>query len=297
MKALILINGYFENPNNDYKAERLCQEFAPYGVTLEIRDALSLLPFTDGNDLHLKDISDYSFCINLDKDQYLARAVSKIMPMFNSYESLVLSDDKMASLLALKESGVSAPLSVSAPLCYIDNPAPYKIKNFLDQVETELGYPLVFKECHGSLGRQVRLIHNRQELEQIYQEFYKVPHLYEKFLSKHQGHDYRVMIIGQKPVAVMERINEHDFRSNIALGGKGYDVTSTVGHEFTELALNATKALKLDYAGVDVAIGDDEKPYFLEANGNAFFTEIEKITHVNVTQKLVEYIVNKLDIK
>lgn len=296
MKALIVINGYFENKNNDYKAKRLQEEFLPYGVTFDIRDALSLLAFSAGDEVNIKDTDDYSFCINMDKDKYLAKAISLKMPMFNSYESLELSDDKMASLLALTKSGIKAPLTVSAPLCYIDNPDSKKVASFLNQVESSLGYPLVFKECHGSLGKQVRLINNREELEKTYQEFYKVPHLYEKFLSKHQGHDYRVMIIGGKPVAVMERVNEHDFRSNIALGGKGYDVTSTIDPKFNSLAIKACQALKLDYAGVDVAIGEKGEPYFLEANGNAFFTEIEKITKVNVTKKLVEYIAKKLGI-
>ena len=74
------------------------------------------------------------------------------------------------------------------------------------------------------------------------------------------------------------------------------DPTSTIDPKFNSLAIKACQALKLDYAGVDVAIGEKGEPYFLEANGNAFFTEIEKITKVNVTKKLVEYIVKKLGI-
>ncbi len=73
MKALIVINGYFENKNNDYKAKRLQEEFLPYGVTFDIRDALSLLAFSAGDEVNIKDTDDYSFCINMDKDKYLAK--------------------------------------------------------------------------------------------------------------------------------------------------------------------------------------------------------------------------------
>jgi gamma-F420-2:alpha-L-glutamate ligase len=297
MRALVIVNGYYENSNNTYKAKRLSEEFSRYGVRVDVKNALALLPLAKGDTLSVNSLSSYDFAIDMDKDIYLAQAVEKKIPLFNSYRSLVLSDDKMTTIQALYGAGVRVPLTIPAPLCYIDDPSPLKIQVFLDQVEKALGYPLVFKECHGSLGRQVRLIHDRKELDEVYAENIKVPHLYEKFLSVHAGHDYRVMVVGKKVVAVMERINEHDFRSNIALGGKGYDATGKVPKAYEELALKATAALSLDYAGIDVAIGNDSRPYFLEANGNAFFTEIEKVTGVNVTRLLVEHILKQMKAK
>jgi len=293
MKALIVLNGYSENSNNVYKAKRLTEEFALVGVSCEIHSALELLPSVTGDSLS-GPFRGFDFAIDLDKDMYLAKALSLTMPLFNSYQALTLSDDKMSTLLALKGTGVQAPLTIPAPLCYIEDPKEEAIESFLNQVERELGYPLVFKECHGSMGKQVALISNREELEAVYRKTIKVPHLYEKFLAKHQGHDYRVMVVGDAVVAAMERVNKQDFRSNIAMGGRGYDVTTTLPLSFRQTALKATHALGLDYAGIDIAIGDDELPYFLEANGNAFFTEIEKVTGVNITKKLVDHIIEKL---
>lgn len=296
MKALIITNGFFENPNNIYKAERLKEELSFYHIEAVLKPALELLPFTNGDHLLLEEeMKQYAFAINLDKDSYLADALDPLLPLFNNARSLHLSDDKMSTILALQKSGIKAPLTVSAPLCYISSPDPIKVKLFLDQVEKTLSYPLVFKNNHGSMGKQVRLIHHREELEKIYEENKNVPHLYEQFLSKHQGHDYRVMVVGKEVVAVMERVNTTDFRSNIALGGKGYDATNTLPESFKKVAIQACEILSLDYAGVDIAMDDkDDGPVLLEVNGNAFFTEIEKITKVNVTKKLVEHIVTKL---
>ncbi len=294
MKALIIINGYYENPNNTYKAKRLTEEFLQRGIVCDIRDAIDLLPYAKGDKISLPLLDDYFFAIDLDKDCYLAKVVSEQIPLFNSYDSMILSDDKMKAILALKNKGVNVPTTIPAPLCYIDNPAKSKVDSFLSAVEKELSYPLVFKECHGSLGKQVKLIKNRQELDDIYKEYMKVPHLYERFLSSHAGHDFRIMIIGSKAVACMERVNKNDFRSNIALGGKGYDVTDTIPAKFKDAALKASAALNLDYAGIDIAIGNDGEPYFLEANGNAFFTEIEKITGINITSLLVDHIISRL---
>ena len=44
-------------------------------------------------------------------------------------------------------------------------------------------------------------------------------------------------------------------------------------------------------------IGEDDIPYLAEVNSNAFFTEIEKISKVNVTKLVVEAIAKKLNLK
>ena len=93
----------------------------------------------------------------------------------------------------------------------------------------------------------------------------------------------------------MNRVNSDEFRSNIALGGKGYDTTGKLPTSFEEIAIKTAKLLKLDYAGIDI-IERDGKPLVLEANGNAFFSEIEKVTKVNVAKALVTYVLTKLGI-
>ena len=67
--------------------------------------------------------------------------------------------------------------------------------------------------------------------------------------------------------------------------------------EYKKLAIDACIALGLDYAGIDVGISDDDKPCFIEANSNAFFTEIEKVTGINITGLLVEYLLKKYKTK
>ncbi len=292
-KALFVINGYLNNPNNAYKIKRLKEEFLPYGVECVVRDAISLLPFCRGDEIEL-DLSAYSFAMDFDKDMYLAKFLSMKLPLFNSYESMMLSDDKMLSILSLQNEGVLAPETIPAPLCYTQNLDMEKRKQFLDVLEKRLGYPLVFKECHGSLGRQVLLVHDRKELEDIEEKYCLTQHLYEKFLSLHQGHDYRIIVIDGKVIACMERKNSHDFRSNIALGGTGKDVTDILDESYKELALKASEALGLLYAGIDVGVSDEGKPVFIEANGNAFFTEIEAVSKINIAKELVMAILKRI---
>lgn len=296
-KALLITNGYFLNKNNAYKIERFKEEFLPYGISFDVKDAITLLPLLKGDTIEIPQLSDYLFAINLDKDRYLAKALDGKIRVFNSYESLVLSDDKVMSILALSKSGIPAPMTIPSPLCYVAKPNPEKVKYFLDKVEEALGYPLVYKASHGSLGAEVRLIKNRAELEEVEGLNRNKEHLYEKFLRKHQGHDYRIIVVGDKAVACMERYNKNDFRSNIALGGIGSDVTKTLPESYTKMAVEACKVLKLDYAGIDIGRDDEDNPIFIEANGNAFFTEIEKVTSVNVTRLVASHIANKMNIE
>lgn len=292
-KILIVVNSYSDNINVKYKSQHIKDEVNKFGFECDILKANDLIFITDGNNIYSSLLQDYSLCFYLDKDNYLARAISFYMPMYNSYESLILSDDKMLSILNLKDKNIKCPLTISNPLCYVDNLSSVEVDKFLNKVEEILSFPLVLKLVHGSLGKQVFLINNKEELKSNYYLYKNIPHIYEKFISYKKGDDYRLIVVGDKVIAAMERINEKDFRSNIALGGKGYDVTSSISKDFINTAIEVTKALKLDYAGIDLAIDENNKPIFLEANGNAFFTEIEKVTSINIAHHLVRYVLTK----
>ncbi len=294
LNGLCIFNSFSKNPNNEYKYQRLKEEFLPYQVNLDKKEALSVLPLCYGDKTVINGLSDYDFVIYLDKDTYLAKAISDKLPLFNSYESLLLSDDKMLSLLQLEKYKIPCPLTIPAPLCYVDEIEKEKKEQFFSTLERNFTYPFVFKENYGSLGKQVKLIHDREELESTYEAYKRVPHLYEKFLSKNQGHDYRVIVIDKKVISVMERINKNDFRSNIALGGIGIDATDTLPQSYKDIAIRASEALKLDYAGIDIGTDDDGNPMFIEANGNAFFTEIEKVTKTNIAKEIVLMILSRM---
>lgn len=292
-KILIVVNSYSDNINLKYKSQHIKEEINKYGFKCDILKANDLIFFTDGNNIYSSLLKEYSLCFYLDKDNYLAKVISYFMPMYNSYESLILSDDKMLSILNLKDKNIKCPLTISNPLCYVENPSEKEVDKFLNKVVETLSFPIVLKLVHGSLGKQVFLINNKGELKTSYYLYKNMPHIYEEFISYKKGDDYRLIVVGDKVIAAMERINEKDFRSNIALGGKGYNVTSTISKEFIDTAIAATKALKLDYAGIDLAIDKNNTPIFLEANGNAFFTEIEKVTSINVASHLVRYVLSK----
>ena len=141
------------------------------------------------------------------------------------------------------------------------------------------------------MGKNVYLAENIEELKAVAEKVKCSPHLFQKYLGAKKGTDVRVIVIGGKAVAVMERFNDKDFRSNVALGGKCRKIDPPAS--FIKAAEKCAKLLKLDYCGVDLLYGDNGEPYVCEVNSNAFFFGISETTGINVARLYAEYIVKK----
>lgn len=292
MKGLIVINSFTSSPSISYKAFRLLEEFRKFGVMCDVVKTVDLpVIYKDGKE-DIPDEEEWDFCVFLDKDKYLIDALEKKMPVFNSSRSTFLCDDKMVTFETLRGSGIITPKTIPAPLCYSLNPDQGSIDLFLDTIEKELSYPLIIKESYGSLGKQVYLIKNREELEKKNKELLSITHLFQQYYPEAYGRDFRVITVGGKYLTAMERINPHDFRSNVYEGGVGHKVA--LPQSFKDVAEKASKILGLDYGGIDIIKDKDGNPVFIEANSNCFFSEIEKVTGVNVTKEVVMHILGKL---
>ena len=60
------------------------------------------------------------------------------------------------------------------------------------------------------------------------------------------------------------------------------------------MAEKVSQLLELDYAGIDILIGNNNEPIFCEANSNAFFQGIEKYSGVNIAREYAKHIFNKI---
>ena len=206
--------------------------------------------------------------------------------LFNSATAVETCDDKMTTYLALQNAGIRLAESIPAPLCYTPNAT--ADERFLQTVAKELGFPLVMKSSYGSFGTGVQLVRDMTELIETEQKNLYRPHFYQAFIAESSGRDIRVIVIGGKMVAAMERVAMNgEFRSNIELGGKGRKIT--LSPEYATLAERAAIALGLDYCGVDV-LETSDGGVICEVNSNAFFEGLELATGINVAKKYAEYI-------
>ena len=142
------------------------------------------------------------------------------------------------------------------------------------------------------MGKGVYKADSRDELRFIMNTLKMKPHFFERYISSSAGKDVRVIVVGDRAIACMQRRSAHDFRSNIELGGRGEKVE--LSREFEDIAIRAAKALGLVYAGVDILYGEGGKPVVCEVNSIAFFGEIERVSGINVARAYAEEIVRLL---
>ena len=287
MKGIILVNPFGEPKESVYQAKRLKEEFALLGVKTEIiSDGYLNNYLSDG-----KIRGDFScdFAVFLDKDKYLSACLEKSgVKLFNSHAAIRVCDDKGETCIALSGTGLNIPETVFAPVCY--NSYSEIDEGALKNIAENLGYPVIVKESFGSKGKGVYKADDFAQLKTLAESLKLKPHLYQRYIPFKVGTDVRMIVIGGKFLCAMLRENAHDFRSNIALGGKGVKYSPSA--EFIAAAEKCACVLGLDYCGVDLLFGENGAPYICEVNSNAFITEIERITGVNVARAYAEYIVN-----
>ena len=197
-------------------------------------------------------------------------------------------DDKMMTYIELAGKGFRMPRTLPGLLCY--DPDAVIGDEVYGRIEGELGYPMVVKECHGSMGSGVFLARDRGELERVMSGVKCDAHLIQEAVTSSMGRDLRVMVVGDRVLGGMLRSSD-GFQSNIAGGGHGtpYELDDALVEE----SLGIARALGLVYCGIDYLFGEDG-PVVCEVNSNAFFMEFEKVTGINVAGEYADLILEKL---
>ena len=230
------------------------------------------------------------FVIFWDKDTVLAQKIeNQGIPTFNSSTAIALCDNKICTAIALTEHNVPHPRTIVAPKTF--EGVGYNDDKFLKIAGDVLGFPMVVKEAYGSFGQQVYLANNFDELTQIVAKIRHKDFLMQEFVASSTGRDLRINVVGDKVICGMLRQNTKDFRSNISNGGRALATELTDAQ--IDVAIQAVKALGLDWAGVDVMFGKDG-PIVCEVNSNPHFRSTLDCTGVDMSKYIIEYIMEKL---
>ena len=290
MKGLILLNAYSSLEHSIYQAVRLKEEFSYKNINVDVLRNDFFAATLDSNGNIKKRLANYDFCIYLDKDKYISYMLEKLgLRLFNTAKAIEDGDDKRTTMRRRGNNSGPMPKTLPGLLCYSEDSS--LKESVLDVAENELGYPLIVKSSYGSMGSSVYKADNRDELK-LYADYLRFkPHLFQEFIKESAGRDIRIMVIGGKTIAYMERYSTDDFRSNISAGGFGKKIDLPA--EVEDIALKAAKILHLDYCGVDILIGKD-KYYLCEVNSNAFFQGLEEVTGINVAGAYVEHVLRVL---
>ncbi len=290
MRGLILVNAYSRMRAFDVQSSRLQEAFESIGVEADVRRNDGFIARIEDGEVRV-DAEGYRFCVYLDKDKYVLKALeSSGIPVFNRFSAIEACDDKMATCLALAGHGFRIPKTLPGMLCY-DPGEPVKDES-VDKVVRSLGLPVVVKECFGSMGKGVRLARSREELKKAMEDVKLVPHLFQEFVSSSSGRDLRVIVVGGKALGAMLRSSESDFRSNIGCGGIGK--AFPLDAKTAACAERIAAVLDLDYCGVDLLFPEDGDMIVCEVNSNAFFEAFESCTGIDVARAYAEHVVDEV---
>ncbi|MBD3338749.1 MAG: RimK family alpha-L-glutamate ligase [Candidatus Lokiarchaeota archaeon] len=197
------------------------------------------------------------------------------MRLINSRESLEIASDKFLTSVFLEKHGIPTPKTVVCedPISALDN--------FED-----LGGDVILKPLFGSKGIGITRLNDKAFAENV---IYTLGHLNEVFylqeFVEHNNRDIRVMVIGDKAIAGMYRISD-DWKTNIYAGAEMEPIELT--SELKRLAVNAANIVKTEIAGVDII--ESENGYqVIEVNSIPGFTALQKVSNVNLAEKIVEY--------
>ena len=283
MNGWLIVNSFVKWDKFSEIYELLLDAGKKVGVSLEMKTSSDIFCSVQSEFSSLK-LPD--FAIFWDKDILLAKRLEKMgLRLFNSSDSIETCDDKGQTAIELQEGGIRTPLTFLSPKAY---PAfGCTDMTFLRKAEEKLGYPMVIKENRGSFGQQVHLVSNSYEAERLIASFKEHPFIMQEYIEESAGRDVRVNVVGGRVVASMYRFNDNDFRSNITNGGsmKKYEASEAQA----KIAIDACKAIGLDFAGVDVLFGK-EGPIICEVNSNPHFKTTLECTGINMAEHIISHI-------
>jgi len=215
----------------------------------------------------------------------------------SSKESLLRSLNKITMGDALIRNNVPHPRFLN-----IDTPSgnPTDIRHDYKNIVQEIGAPFVVKTAYGARGDGVRKVDNINEFSTVLSTLggdENNPLLVQKFIPTSMGKDVRAMVIGDNVAFSMLRKakDPDEFRSNFSLGGT---VTPyTLSQEEKNIAVNATKAIGLDYSGVDLLFSK-QGLIVCEVNESPGFKGMEQAyPEMNIGKKILYHCIQVAQMK
>lgn len=293
MKKIYII----ADSRNDYRYERIAEELNKLNKKTEVifcssYDLIltSAGVFLNNEKLELSKKDKFWFLSNATMNLFAIEKITALgmKNIWPSREALSFADKFLTSVFFAKNN---IPTPKTTLLRFTSEEELTGLINFLG------GFPLVMKKNVGSVGRDVRIVNNNQEIFDFIEDVHKrlakknnhasrIGFILQEFVKESAGSDYRVLVLGGKILGVMKRTaQDGGFKANVSLGGIAQAVA--LDSDLKKLAKKVIKAGKLFYGGVDF-IKKGDQYLALEINTSAQFKGFEGATGINVAQKVAK---------
>jgi RimK family alpha-L-glutamate ligase len=204
------------------------------------------------------------------------------IPVYNDGYSIEKSVDKGMTSFLLNNAGLNTPLT-------------WVLKDRLEvlaiaEQELALGHKLISKPLFGSQGEGVRRLEKTTDLFWLTSS--NGIYYLQRFVEcEGQGYsDIRVFVVCGKAIAAMRRCGK-SWLNNVARGAKCEAIE--LDEELNTLAIQAAKALSMDYAGVDIIKDKNGKYSIIEVNSIPAWKGLETVCKYNIAEILADDLIGR----
>ena len=222
-------------------------------------------------------------CLSHTRAYYLTRWLEGLgVPTVSSHRTVATCGDKLLTSAALEEAGVPTPRTAAA----------FSPEAALEAIES-MGYPVVLKPVHGSWGRLLARVNDRDAAEALLEHkatlggyLHGSVFYIQEYVDK-PGRDIRVMVVGDEVVYAIYRQSPH-WITNTARGGE--PLPCPITPEIDHLSRAAARAVGGGIVAVDLVESADGRLLVVEVNHTPEFHGAMEATEVDIAGKIVEYL-------
>lgn len=221
-------------------------------------------------------------CLSHSRALYAAKVLnSHGLCTVNSYEVIAACGDKLITTLALAKNGVPTLHTMVA----------FTPESALAAIE-EMGYPVVLKPLHGSWGRLLAKVNDRNAAEAILEHKrtlggYQHSIFYIQEYIEKPGRDVRSFVVGDETIAAIYRNSSH-WITNTARGGKASNFPITP--EIDSISRAAAQAVGGGVVAIDILEAPDGRLLVSEVNHTPEFRNSIAPTGVDIPGKMINYV-------
>jgi len=228
-------------------------------------------------------------CLSHSRAYYLTRWLESLeVPAISPHHTVATCGDKLLTSAALQEAGVPIPRVAVA----------FTPETALDVIE-EMGYPVVLKPVHGSWGRLLARVNDRDAAEAILEHkttlggYVHSVFYIQEYVDK-PGRDIRTLVAGDEVIYAVYRRSAH-WITNTARGGEPLPCSLTP--EIAGLSLAAAQAVGGGIVAVDLLETTDGRLLVNEVNHTPEFHGAMQATEADIAGKIVDYVLKVAEVR
>lgn len=205
------------------------------------------------------------------------------IPVYNHARAIELSVDKGMTSFLLQRAGIATP----ATWVLRDRELALNIA----EQQLKAGHYLISKPLFGSQGEGIRRIEKSTDL--LWLTSSQGIYYLQQFVECHGSgfSDLRVFVINGIAIAAMRR-RGISWLNNVARGASCESIT--LDRHIADLAVQATTALQMDYAGVDIIQDSQGRHQVIEVNSVPAWKGLQSVCSVDIAASLVDDLLDRL---